>query len=439
MSPLFYFTDPVLRGPTIGCMLMCLSAALVGVLVFLRKQSLLGEALSHASYPGVILGIFLAGSVPFIGDSDAFISFVVIVGASISSILGLYTIHWLERKLKVRSDAALCFVLSAFFGIGVTFASRVQFSLPTLYRRAESYLYGQAATMTDRHIILYSILALGVIAIILLFYKELQMITFDRDYATSQGVPIGLIDTLTMMLIVSAVVIGIRSVGVVLISAMLIAPASAARQFSNKLYLILPLAALFGIISGFFGNYFSFELSGYLSPLSIPTGPMIVVVASSICILALFFAPERGLIVRLLRVVRFRYRCHCENILKQVWRYGEGNPVTFDQILTYQPISPLYLHWILNQLVHNGWMERKETSLYTLTDDGYQWAAKIIRLHRLWEVYLVDFLGVGAERVHRSAEEMEHILTPEIEQRLTELLNDPKRDPHKQPIPPMEN
>lgn len=442
LDPLSYFTDPILRGPTIGCMLMCLGAALVGVIVFLRKQSLVGESLSHASYPGVICGVMIAGIFDIVETDEGLLTVFIMSGAFFSSLLGLWIIYLLEGKWKIRSDSALCFVLSSFFGIGITLASHIQFTYPALYRQVQVYLYGQAATMTDIHIVIYGLFSLIIIIIVAFLYKELLVITFDRNYAKSLGIQTIWIDTIVFVLIVFAVVVGIRSVGVVLMSAMLIAPAAAARQFTNKLYLMLFFSGVFGVISGYLGNYFSVQFTDYLAflypnvRLALPTGPMIVVVASSICLFSLFFAPERGFLLRLVRIGKFRYQCVCENLLKSIWRFGAGQEVTFEKIAKYQSISSLYLHFILFRLGMNGWVERVGPHCYRLTTDGQQRAANIVRLHRLWEVYLVDYLGVGVERVHHNAEEMEHIITPELERELTLLLNDPKRDPHHQPIPP---
>jgi len=227
-------------------------------------------------------------------------------------------------------------------------------------------------------------------------------------------------------------------------SAMLIAPPAAARQYTNKLYVMLILSGLFGMASGFFGNVLSVEVTDFFSVrypgarLTFPTGPMIVVVASTLCVLSLLFAPERGMVLRALRIGFFRYRCQHENILKAIWRMGPTTEVSLASIAKYQEASALYLRIILLHLSINGWLERTAASCYRLTHDGRLRAAKIVRLHRLWEVYLADYLGVGAERVHRNAEEMEHIITPELEKELTLLLQDPKEDPHHQPIPPME-
>lgn len=443
MNVFSYFTDAVLRGPTIASMLMCLAAALVGVIIFLRKQSLIGETLSHAAYPGVIFGVMFSGFMYFNENYETSITLAIMVGAFLTALLGLWTIHLLEI-LKIKTDSALCFVLSAFFGIGLTFASQIQFTHTTLYRQAQSYLYGQAATMTDFHIWLYGSLSLCVVLIIVLFFKELQLITFNSEYAKSLGINVERINALIFILTALSVVIGIRSVGVVLMSAMFISPAVAARQYTNKLSIMFLLAGLFGLFSGFLGNYLSLEWTQLLVAgdpsmrFSFPTGPMIVIIASIFCILSLLFAPERGLIFRRARALRFRYDCTCENILKSIWRTNENSPVTIDQIAKYQTFSSFFLNLILKRLVHNGWLTHTSQHTYQLTHSGQLRAKHIVRLHRLWEVYLANYLGVGAERVHRNAEEIEHILTPELEEELTALLQNPQEDPHKQKIPPKE-
>jgi len=257
------------------------------------------------------------------------------------------------------------------------------------------------------------------------------------------GINTKAVDVIVFLLIILAVIIGIRSVGVVLMSAMLIAPAAAARQYTNKLYVMFILAACFGLFSGFAGNFLSLEMTETFASrfpggrFSLPTGPMIVIVASAICLFSLMFAPERGLIIRLIRIGRFRYQRICENLLKAMWRFGNDHEISLDEIGKHQSASKMYLRFILGRLTSQGWLKASSKG-YRLTPEGAQWAARIVRLHRLWELYLVDYLGVGAERVHRSAEEMEHIITPEIESALTLLLNNPKYDPHHQPIPSKE-
>lgn len=426
MSPWHYFTDPVLQAPTIGSMLMCLSSALVGVIVFLRKRSLLGEALSHAAYPGVVLSVLFMAV--FFPESSDGVALAILVGAFITSLLGLWVIEKMERKFKVKSDAALCFVLSVFFGVGVLVASRIQFSHALWYKTVQIFLYGQAATMINIHVAIYGVLALVLVISLFLLYRQIQMTIFDRDFSKTVGLAISWIDTLLFLLLVFAIVIGIRSVGVVLMAGMLIAPAVAARQFSNRFWIVLIWAAIIGAFSGFLGNYLSVEMPAWGNwKFSLPTGPMILLVAAAICILALLFAPQNGLFTRLVRIYRFRGQRLEENLLKFLWRQGGE--------ASDEELKHLKSRTLLRRLKRQGWIVTHPK--VRLTQDGRLKAAHIVRLHRLWEVYLVH-LGQGVEKVHRSAEEMEHIITPELEKELEELLGHPKHDPHAQPIPPKE-
>ncbi|MCB1119309.1 MAG: ABC transporter permease, partial [Chlamydiia bacterium] len=149
-----------------------------------------------------------------------------------------------------------------------------------------------------------------------------------------------------------------------------------------------------------------------------------------ITLLSLFIAPERGILFRYYRMLRFRWNCVSENILKSLW----GREESFNEILSTHDVSRCYLLLVLWRLKHQGWLRYRE-GVYVLTSHGERRAKWIVRLHRLWEVYLADYLGVGEERVHCNAEEMEHILTKDLEKELVALLDNPKVDPHHQPIP----
>lgn len=440
-SWLSYFVDPVLRAPTLGSMLMGLSAGLIGTIAVLRREALVGEALSHAAYPGLIAGMLVAGLLfPVTAGDDAY-ALAALVGGTVTALASIAAIHAMQKRLRIPADAALCFILAATFGIGVTLASHLQFTDAVAYRRSTVLLYGQAATMTDFHVLLYAILALVIALSLTLLYKEIQLITFDRPYALSLGIAVKSLEAFLFFLLTVAVIIGIRTVGVVLMSAMLIAPPVAARQFTDRLAPLLWLSAFLGLVAGFYGNYFSTEASQLLmtlypdSRLTLPTGPMISLTAAVICLAALLFAPQRGLLGRLWRIARFRYSRLQENILKFIW-HTPGHHTDLAALSDYLGARRLYLSLALRRLRSQGWLTKADNSQWHLTTDGEARAAKIVRLHRLWEVYLADYLGIGAERVHRSAEEMEHIITPSLERELTALLADPKVDPHHQPIPP---
>lgn len=289
-----FFTDPVLRAPTIGTMLMCLSAGIIGCLVFLQRRSLVGEALSHATYPGVVLSVVFAAL--FFPYSDDGAAWLILLGAFLSGLLGLSVIGHLEKRLKISSDAALCFVLSIFFGVGVLIASRLQVTHALWFRQIQIYLFGQAATMVDSHIFLYGALAFGVLLAIVLLFRYLEILYFDPEFAKTLGMRTSLINGVIYALLVMAIVIGMRSVGVVLMSGMLIAPAAAARRWSKNLGSFFIISALFGMISGFLGNLFSVYIPRWVGQPNLPlaTGPMIVLCAATLCLLTFFLRGRRA-------------------------------------------------------------------------------------------------------------------------------------------------
>lgn len=436
MSLLEYFTDPLLRGPTIGSILMCATSAMVGVIAVLRRRALLGESLSHASYPGVLISLSVVASV-VAQPSEWVVTAAIFVGAFATALLGLVAIRALETR-RVKSDSALCFVLASFFGLGMLLASRLQFSQAKWYRTAQAYLYGQTATMTDADAWIYGLLAVVVVLMLGAFYKEIQVLSFDVDYARTLGMRVVVADWAFTLLLVGSIVIGLRSVGVVLMSAMLIIPYVTARQLSCRLPSLLWGSALVGGAAAWTGVILSVEGSGWVSAkltrvAALPTGPVIVIAATTLCLLALLFAPQRGLCTRLWRMLQFRLRCGQENTLKWMWRH-HGRLAESGMVQSLG-MNALEVWWAKRQLLQQGWMAQSASG-WTLTSDGSKRAARIVRLHRLWELYLVDYLGLGVEKVHRSAEEIEHILTPDLESRLEALLANPAYDPHHQPIPP---
>jgi manganese/zinc/iron transport system permease protein len=432
-SLLDFFTDPVLRAPTVGSILMCLSSSIVGVIILLRKRSLLGETLSHASYPGIALGVaFLAGVISPLSDIFAV---AVLACAFVSSWIGMWLIDFLRSRFEVKDDAALCFVLSSFFGIGVLIASKMQMTHALLYKQIQGFLYGQTATMRDIHIVVYALLFFSTLLSVSLLFRQIQIFMFDHSFGKSIGMNVKLVETIVAVLSVLAIVIGLRSVGVIMMAGMLIAPALAARQFSDCLKTTFILAGTIGAISGFLGNYLSVIIPIMISAgkLSLPTGPMILLTASFLCILSLLFASKKGLIPRILRIKRFQKNCLQENILKYFWKFSNDQGLKFEQVAKELGLSYWSLKLRIRKLVKKKWLFRDQ-NLFFLTPIGEKKARDIVRLHRLWELYLVH-LGQAKDRVHASAEEMEHIITPELEKQLTDFLKNPTKDPHNQPIP----
>lgn len=409
-----FFTNPVVRTSMLGTLSMAVASSLVGCIVLLRRRSLIGETLSHAAFPGILVGIFILSFLT--ADLSNWMFLAMTLGGFLFSLLGLKCVDWMEIRGKVKPDSALTFVLAAFMGWGILLASIMQKSHPVGYRQSLLYLYGQAATMTSDQAILYGSFTAVLICFLILFYSRLKLINFDTIFAQSLGLRYKPLETATFLLIVIAIILGIRSVGVVLMAGMLIGPAVAARPWSQKFSSMLLIASGFGLASALLGNLLSYKLSS--NQFSLPSGPMILLSSSFLCLVSLLIAPKSGLLVRLIRMQIFRFRCRMENGLKLIWKKPK----------LQAEVSPL----IKFSLRMKGWLTKDGA----LTPSGELKAQKIVRLHRLWEVYLVEYLGQNVDKVHRTAEELEHLFSPALEKQLTLLLNNPVKDPHQQPIPP---
>lgn len=425
-----WFVDPIYRAPFIGSMFMCLASALMGTYLLVKRRTLIGESLSHAAYPGVVLSI-VVGALLFLPSNDWMI-LVVLGGAFLCSFLGMLVIEKLHVRYKIHLDAAMCLILSLFLGVGVLVASRIQFTHPVWYQQAQVFIYGQAATMSDRHIVIYGILSLVTALFMITRFRQVELVAFDRPFAQSLGLNLRPIDLTIVGLIVLSIVVGIRSVGVIMMAGMLIAPAVSARSFTHRFSHVMILSGVFGLLSGFGGNYLSVILSK--QGVSLPTGPMILLFSVALSLLSLLFAPKRGAVSRFIRIFRFRKKRVSENIIKTLWKEGVDKPLNIKGIKRWNPMINSRLKWQLTSLKREGWIQKMPEG-YLLTPDGVKRASHLVRLHRLWELYLTSCLDVDEERVHHSAEEMEHIITPELECQLTELLKDPEKDPHQKPIP----
>ena len=284
--------DPNTRWILWGSMLLGLCSGVIGSFAYLRKQSLMGDALSHAALPGVCLAFMLTGT-------KSTLWFVV--GALISGLIATWSIGWITRHSKVKQDAALGIILSVFFGFGIVLLTQIQHSASGNQSGLDKFLFGQAASMVMSDV--YTMVGISALLIILctLFFKELKLVCFDPGFAKGLGFPVSLLDQFIMAMIAVAVVVGIQAVGVVLMAAMLITPAVAARYWTEKLSTMVILSGIFGALSGILGTMLS-TLGN-----SLPTGPLSVLAATALFLVSVVAGPKRGLLSKLLvrRSVKF--------------------------------------------------------------------------------------------------------------------------------------
>ena len=282
------FTDYTLRTITLGTAVLGAICGMLGSFAVLRKQSLLGDAISHAALPGIALAFLITGA----KDTN-----VLLLGALVSGLIGTFWIRGMTTKTHLKSDTALGLVLSLFFGFGMLLLTFIQKQPNANQAGLDKYLFGQAATLVEKDVSLMIIVTAVCLVVLLLFWKEFKILLFDPDYTKTLGFNTRFIDILITFFIVLAIVIGLQTVGVVLMSALLLAPAAAARQWTNKLGVMIILAAIIGAFSGVFGTAIS------ASQDNLSTGPVIVLVAAVFVIVSFIFSPGRGM---LFREIRFR-------------------------------------------------------------------------------------------------------------------------------------
>lgn len=423
-SEFFSFADPNVRYVTLGSILITASSALVGSFTFLNKKSLLGDAIAHAVLPGICLGFILSGTKN---------PFYLILGAFITGWLSLQVVQVVTTRSRIKEDTAIGMVLSVFFGIGILLLTVIQKSGNANQAGLDHFLFGKAAALVGNDLIVFSIVAIILIVMTILFLKEFELVVFDRNYALSLGLPVKRIELLMTSMIVLAVVIGIQAVGVVLMAAVLITPAAVARFWTTSIRAMLVVAATVGAFSGLAGAYIS-----YTAP-SMPTGPWIVIVVSTLALLSFFLAPRKGILNRHFKQKRFQRTIQDENVLKALYQLGEENKNFYlqryiDEIIRKRKLHPQRLMASLHRLFAQGYVERSG-KLWGLTEEGKARAQRIVKIHRLWELYLTTHVNIAPDHVHEDADTIEHFLTPELEADLERILNYPKVDPHKTTIP----
>ena len=264
-----------------GAALLGTVSGALGTFAVLRRQSLLGDAISHAALPGIALAFMLTGSKT---------PLILVLGAAIAGWLATLIILSIVRLTRIKYDSALALVLSTFFGFGLVLRSLIQRTGNANQAGLDTFIFGQAATILKRDVLTIGIIGGVALIIMLILWKELKLLIFDEGFAASIGFSTRVLDILLTSLLVIAIVLGLQAVGAVLMSAMLVAPAVAARQWTNRLSLMVFLASCFGALAGVSGTIISSSTTG------IPTGPTIILCATVLVGISIAFSPNRGLV-----------------------------------------------------------------------------------------------------------------------------------------------
>ncbi|WP_055444015.1 metal ABC transporter permease [Lacinutrix himadriensis] len=356
------FTDYTLRTITLGTAILGAVTGMLGSFAVLRKQSLLGDAISHAALPGIAIAFLITGA----KDSNT-----LLLGALVSGLVGTFWIRGIITKTHLKSDTALGLILSLFFGFGMLLLTFIQKQPNANQAGLDKYLFGQAATLVESDVWLMAIVTGICLCVLLLFWKEFKLLLFDADYTKTLGFNTKFIDILITTFIVLAIVLGLQTVGVVLMSAMLLAPAAAARQWTNSLATMVFLAAIFGAFSGVFGTAIS------ASQNNLSTGPVIVLVAAVFVAFSFIFSPSRGLLFKQIRFIKNRRDLELHKTLAFMYHIAEtheniSHPHTIKLLNNFQGFTKK----TLQKLVEKNYATI-DGSMWSLTDLGFETAANL--------------------------------------------------------------
>ncbi|MGB3605562.1 MAG: metal ABC transporter permease [Psychroserpens sp.] len=356
------FTDYTLRTITLGTAILGAVTGMLGSFAVLRKQSLLGDAISHAALPGIAISFLITGA----KDSNT-----LLLGALVSGLIGTFWIRGIVTKTHLKSDTALGLILSLFFGFGMLLLTFIQKQPNANQAGLDKYLFGQAATLVESDVWTMAIVTGVCLFVLLLFWKEFKILLFDKDYAKTLGFNTKTIDILITSFIVLAIVLGLQTVGVVLMSAMLLAPAAAARQWTNSLATMVFLAAIFGAFSGVFGTAIS------ASQNNLSTGPVIVLVAAVFVFISFVFSPSRGLLFKQIRVIKNRRDLELHKTLAFMYHIAE----THDDISHPHEIIILnnfqgFTKGTLKKLEEKNFVTLQGTT-WSLTEEGFESASNL--------------------------------------------------------------
>ena len=306
LIPLSY-TDAVVA---IGAAIIGLTAGVLGVFAVLRGRSLVGDALAHATLPGVAIGFIVTGA------KDAA---TLLVGAGIACLIAALVMVGIERTSRIPPDSAIGVVLAGFFSLGIVVLTYIAGQGNANQAGLDKYLFGQAAGLLEHDLLVMGALALSSLTAVCLAFRALKVTLFDPDFAAAAGLPTRVLEVAMTASIVVAVVVGVRAVGAILMVALLVAPAVAARQLTRRLSSMLAVAGVIGAAIGVGGALVSMRAE-------LPTGPVIVLLGFVLVAVCVLGAPGRGVLWRAGTLRRDRRRLRNEAVLLDLQTALHGGP-----------------------------------------------------------------------------------------------------------------
>jgi manganese/zinc/iron transport system permease protein len=395
----------------LGTSLLGANAGLVGTFAVLRGRALMGDALAHAALPGLCVAFLLLGyrSLP-----------AMQLGALASGVVGVLIVAALRHGTRIKEDAAIGIVLSVFFGLGIALVRIIQNQTTTGSKAGlDSYIFGKTAGMLASDVYFIAAISAGCLLTVVLLFKEFRVVSFDPAFGSATGLPTFWLDVLLTALISVTVVIGLPAVGVVMVAALLILPAAAARFWTERLGRMVTLASMFGLLVGAVGTSLSTRYAG------MPTGPVIVLAGTALFLFSVLVAPRRGMLARLIRHGRLRAKIANQQLLRTLYHVARTG--RDERFVSMDSLSDLYGAGRANQILatarRRGYLKPITAGGYELTSDARSQAARIDRAYRLWGLLLSDYPDVVAGMTDLDIESAEENLPGELRGELLARLD----------------
>ena len=401
------------RVVLLGTLLLGCGCGVIGTFLLLRKRALVSDAVSHATLPGIAIAFLIMAAMGGTGKHLG----GLLLGGLCSGLLGMGVLTLIRAQTRLKEDAALAIVLSVFFGLGVALLGIVQ-KMPQGHAAGlESFIYGKTASMLAADAQAIALVALVVLLLCTAFFKEFTLLCFDEAFAAAQGWPVRRLDALMLLLVVIVTVIGLQAVGLILMVALLVIPPAAARFWTRRTATLLPVSATIGGISGLLGAGLS-----ALQP-RMPAGAIIVLTSACFFLFSFLFGTERGLLPRGMHQRRLRRKVGLQHLLRAMYEWLEQvYPSAMQQAVEGSPVMPWrellaarswhapFLRRLLTRARQSGWVLALPDGSIRLTRDGLVEARRVVRNHRLWELYLVAYADIAPSHVDRDADQVEHVL-----------------------------
>lgn len=422
------------RVVLLGASLLGLAAGVIGTFLLLRRKALIGDVVGHCALPGIAAAfLIIERTSPGSGKNLP----ALLVGATLAGLLGAQTVSLIKLFTRVDSDTALAVVLSVFYGAGVALLSIVQRLASGSSAGLKDFLNGQTAAIVSHDVWVFTIASLVIVLVTTILFKEFTLLCFDEDYAATRGLPTRALDVALTLLATAVSVVGMQTVGLLLVTAILVTPPASARFWTNDIRIMAILAAAVGAVSAAAGVIASAAVE------RLPAGPMIVLCGGAIFLFSLAFGRERGVVWQWAVHRSDRLRADRIDLLRSLYESIERDPNAFREssnpliraVVPKSKIKPLRtwsthrLNRALTSCIREGLLAPSRDGGIAITESAFDEGARIVRNRRLWELYLQRFADVSPAGIDRNQDLLDHALDPALVAQLEAALHETHRIP----------